>query len=337
MKKFWICILAVFTVCLFISQVGSGQIQARKKTSLDESWKFHFGNAANPNRDFNFGIVPVFVKTGGTAQTAIDARFDDRDWRSLDLPHDWAVELPFTNSPDFNVMSHGYKPVGGIFPETSIGWYRHHFKIARADSGGRFQVRFDGIFRDAKIWLNGFYLGNNQSGYVGASYDVTDYVKFNSDNVLAVRVDATQYEGWFYEGAGIYRHVWLNQYNNLHIPDGGVFVSAEVQGKNATISVETTVENLNLARVSGTVYSYITDRNGKRMAQSKEQPLMLDVNGRGTVRQKIAMTDPRLWSLEDPYLYKVVSVVKSGNQIADIRQDRFGIRTVRFDATNGFF
>ena len=126
-------------------------------------------------------------------------------------------------------MSHGYKPVGGLFPETSIGWYRKHFTIARADSGHRFQIQFDGIFRDANIWINGFYLGNNKSGYIGASYDITDFINYDRENVLVVRVDATQYEGWFYEGAGIYRHVWLNQYNNIHIAHDGVFVYTDVQ------------------------------------------------------------------------------------------------------------
>ena len=91
------------------------------------------------------------------------------DWRKLDLPHDWAVEFPFANVKNDDLMSHGYKPVGGLFPETSIGWYRKHFTIARSDSGHRFQIQFDGIFRNANIWLNGFYLGNNISGYIGAS------------------------------------------------------------------------------------------------------------------------------------------------------------------------
>ena len=255
----------------------------------------------------------------------------------MNLPHDWAVELPFVNVHNFDVESHGYKPVGGLYPETSIGWYRKHFTVSSADSGTRFQIQFDGIFRNANIWINGFYVGNNMSGYIGASYDITDYVRFDRDNVLVVRVDATQYEGWFYEGAGIYRHVWLNQYDNLHIPDGGLFVYADVQNKNASVSIETTVENQNLSAANCTVYSYITDRDGKQIAQTKEQPLSLALNGRGTVKQKITVTNPTLWSLEDPYLYRVVSVVKSGNKIVDVVKHNFGIRTLRFDATEGFF
>ena len=162
-------------------------------------------------------------------------------WRKLNLPHDWVVELPFVNSTSDDVESHGYKPVGGLFPETSIGWYRKHFIIPASDSGHRFQIQFDGIFRDATIWVNGFFVGNNKSGYVGCAYDITDFINFHKENIITVRVDATQYEGWFYEGAGIYRHVWLNQYNNTHIATDGVFVYHDVKENNATVNIQSTI------------------------------------------------------------------------------------------------
>jgi beta-galactosidase len=328
----------LITLLYFVTvQFSFAQSFVRKKTNLDEAWKFHFGHSADPVKDFNYGIETIFSKSGGAQRTAIDPGFNDGNWRTLNLPHDWAVELPFVNSPNFGVMSHGYKPVGGLYPETSIGWYRKHFTVAKADSGSRYQIQFDGIFRDANIWLNGFYLGNHKSGYMGVSYDVTDYVKFGRDNILVVRADATQYEGWFYEGAGIYRHVWLNRYDNVHIADGGVFVYAEVNGSKATVTVETTVENQNLSDTNCTVYFYLTDRNGKQIARTKAKPLALAVNAKGIVRQKIIIDNPRKWSLEDPYLYKVVSVIKSGNRILDQVKDRFGIRTLRFDAAEGFF
>jgi beta-galactosidase len=253
------------------------------------------------------------------------------------VPHDWVVELPFVNADNSDVMAHGYKPVGGLFPETSIGWYRKHFTVASADSGMRFQIQFDGIFRNANIWLNGFFVGNNLSGYMGAAYDITDFIRFDRDNVLVVRADATQYEGWFYEGAGIYRHVWLNQYDNLHITDGGLFVYADVENNKATINIETTVENKNFSSSNCSVSSYITDRNGNQLAQTKEQLLSLSAIEKGTIKQKIILNDPRLWSLEDPYLYRVVSVIRSGNKIVDVVKGRFGIRAFRFDADKGFF
>jgi beta-galactosidase len=304
---------------------------------MNEGWKFHFGHAADPAKDFNYSIATIFSKTGGAARTAIDARFDDSKWRTLDLPHDWAVELPFVNSPSFDVESHGYKPVGGHFAETSIGWYRKHFTIAKADSGSRFQLQFDGIFRNASAWLNGFYLGTNLSGYIGTANDISDYIKFGADNVITVRVDATQYEGWFYEGAGIYRDVWLNRYDQLHISDGGLFVYADVKDKTADINIETTVENQYFLQKNCTVYSYITTREGRLIAKTNEQALALAVNNKGTIKQKISINDPKRWSLEDPYLYRVISVVKLAGKVVDTVKQRFGIRTIRFDATQGFF
>jgi beta-galactosidase len=123
--------------------------QQRKHINFDEDWRFHFGHAADPAKDFNYGITAIFAKSGKTDNTALALKFNDSAWRKLDLPHDWAVELPFSNSPNFDVQSHGYKPVGGLYPETSIGWYRKHFIIARKDSGQRFELQFDGVFRDA--------------------------------------------------------------------------------------------------------------------------------------------------------------------------------------------
>jgi beta-galactosidase len=325
-------ILIFFAVALCCTPTN-----AQKKINLDEGWKFSFGHAANPEKDFNYSLATIFSKSGGAAKTAIEPRFNDSSWRSLDLPHDWAVELPFVNHPSFDVESHGYKPVGGYFPETSIGWYRKKFRVAVADSGNRFQIQFDGIFRNANIWVNGFFVGNNMSGYIGASYDITDIINYNRENVIVVRVDATQYEGWFYEGAGIYRHVWLNQTNNINIADGGMFVYADVQGAKANVSIETTVDNKNTMPVNCTVYSYITERNGKIIAQSKEQPLAVAMNGKGMLKQKILVSNPHLWNLDDPYLYRAVTVVKSGNQIVCIKKERFGMRTFRFDANEGFF
>lgn len=334
MHKFLISIFIIFIFSSYFYCYGQ---PSPKKINIDDNWKFHFGNAADPAKDFNYGITTLFSKSGGAQGTAIDSRFNDKNWRTLNLPHDWAVELPFVNSTNFDVLSHGYKPVGGLYPETSIGWYRKHFTVNTSDSGSRFQIQFDGIFRNASIWINGFYLGNNWSGYTGTSYDITDYLKYDQDNVIAVRVDATQYEGWFYEGAGIYRHVWLNQYNNLHITEGGLFVSATIQNKSAVINIETTVVNENPVTSNCTVYAYITDRDGKQLAQTKEQPLSLAVNDKGTIKQKITINNPIVWSLEDPYLYRVVSVIKSDNKVTDLVKQKFGIRTIDFDANEGFF
>lgn len=322
-----------FIFSIFLAPVS----KAQTKINIDEDWKFQLGHAANPEKDFNYSIATIFSKSGGGYNTAIDPKFNDSTWRSLNLPHDWAVELPFANVKNADVESHGFKPVGGLFPETSIGWYRKHFSVAKLDSGSRFQIQFDGIFRNATIWMNGFYVGNNMSGYVGAAYDVTDIINFHKENVIVVRVDATQYEGWFYEGAGIYRHVWLNQYNNMHIPAGGLFVRADVQDNAATINIETKIENKNFTPTNCSVNSYITDRDGKKLAETKDEAVSIDANGNTIIKQKITIANPRLWSLDEPYLYRVVSVVKAEGKIIDTQKQKFGIRILRFDANEGFF
>lgn len=328
---------AIALLAMLISLVANAQHNNRISLSFDDDWRFHFGHAADATKDFNYTIANIFSKTGKAEGTAIDVKFNDSAWRKLDLPHDWAVELPFVQSPNFDVMSHGYKPVGGLFPETSIGWYRKHFKVSRADSGHRFQIQFDGIFRDANIWLNGIYLGNNKSGYVGVAYDITDYINYDRDNVLVVRADASQYEGWFYEGAGIYRHVWLNRCNNVHIADDGVFAYNVGENKLAVINIETTVVNQNLSSSSCKVSTYITTRDGRVVGRSAEQPLTLSVNETKTVKQSIAVANPKLWSVDDPYLYRVVAVVKSGKNVTDSVKLRFGIRTIIIDAAKGLF
>lgn len=308
----------------------------RKQINIDNNWKFAFGHAANPEKDFNYSIKTIFSKSGGAAGTAIDARFNDSSWRTLNLPHDWAVELPFAYVDNFDVESHGYKPVGGLFPATSIGWYRKHFTVAKADSGRRFQLQFDGIFRDAQVWVNGFYLGNNKSGYVGVNYDVTDFLNYDRNNVITVRVDATQYEGWFYEGAGIYRHVWLNSYPNTHIATDGVFAYANIIGNKATLNVETTVANEYTAASNYSINTYLTDRAGAKVGAAKETALAVNTNENKTIKQIINVANPTLWSLESPYLYRVVVELKQNGVIVDSKKLRFGFRTIEIK-TNGVF
>ena len=330
-NRFFFCLLLICSAKIALAQ------SPRQHINFDDNWKFHFGHAANAEKDFNYSIATIFSKSGAAYRTAIDPRFNDSSWRKLNLPHDWAVELPFAYVPgSFELESHGYKPVGGLFPETSIGWYRKHFSIARTDSGQRFQIQFDGIFRDANIWFNGFYLGNNKSGYIGVAYDITDFINYGKDNVLVVRADASQYEGWFYEGAGIYRHVWLNQYNNLHIAKDGVYAYSEVAANKATININTEIENQNLSAANCTVSAYFTDRNGTVVARSKEQPVSLNVNGSTIVKQSLAVNNPKLWSVDDPYLYRVVVELKSNGNTIDRQTLRFGVRNIEIK-TNGVF
>lgn len=330
-RPYW---LLLFVIILFVLPQF---LNAQQHLNIDEDWRFHFGNAALPANDFNYSVANIFSKTGGAYGTAIDPTFNDSSWRKVQLPHDWAVELPFVHLNNFNVAAHGYKPVGGLFPETSIGWYRKHIWMNAADSGKRFQLQFDGIFRNANIWINGIFVGNNMSGYVGAYYDVTDFLKWNADNVIVVRVDATQYEGWFYEGAGIYRHVWLNSMNPLHFATNGVYIQTNVTNHKANVLVNASVYNEGVQQKNVQLYSYVTERNGKIVASSAKQTFSIAAGKQIVLQQPIPVIQPRLWTLIDPYLYRVTTIIQSANQTIDSVTQRIGIRTLRFDAEKGFF
>jgi len=337
MKKITLLQLRNKLVLIIFFLFAITNVMAQEKISLDEDWKFHFGHAANVEKDFDYSKTALLHKSNVFATTIVHPKFIDSTWQKINVPHDWAVELPFVKSEQVEMDSHGYKPVGGAYPETSIGWYRKHFSVDKSKSNKRFELQFDGIYRNAEIWLNGFYVGTNFSGYVGNSYDVSDYMNFDNENVLVIRVDATQYEGWFYEGAGIYRHVWLNCTDKTFIPEDGVFVHSNVKGNNAEVTIETTVQNNDLKNSNSIVYSYITDRNGKILVKTKKQKVNLGILKNQTIKQHLQLKNPELWSLENPYLYRVVSVLKSENQIIHQTKTRFGIKSVQFDAKEGFF
>ena len=322
---FCLAIQSLFFCC---SVLGQNNLPV-KRISFDNNWKFHLGNASDPAKDFNYGLANLFSKTGKADGTPASLSFNDSGWQTLNLPHDWAEFLPFQNSSNDDVVAHGFRPVGSAYPENSIGWYRKSFSVPAKDSGQRFVINFDGVFRDSKVWVNGIYCGGHWSGYTGFSYDITDFISFTKPNVITVRVDATQYEGWFYEGAGIYRHVWLNQYNNLHVVrNGGIFIHSTVSPDAAQITIETQVENNNAQTENYTLQSYLTSRDGKKITASVPVSVSAKVNGISSSTQTISLSKPHLWNLDDPYLYRVITLIKQGNKTVDSICTKTGIRTI---------
>lgn len=187
----------------------SGFYLSAQETLFDDGWKFAFGDASSPEKDFGRGTeyFNYFTKAASIHNEGpYSPKFDDSAWKEVSLPHDWVVDLPFDPKASH---SHGYKTVGWKYPKTSVGWYRKTFTIPSEAKGKPVSIRFDGIFRDSDIWVNGFWLGGEESGYTSATYDIAPYLEYGGENIVAVRADATFEEGWFYEGAGIYRHVWL--------------------------------------------------------------------------------------------------------------------------------
>jgi beta-galactosidase len=306
----------------------------RERLRFDFGWRFHLGHANDPARDFGFDGDGVFSKSGDLFEPCRE-NFDDSQWRLIDLPHDWAVELPFQNDP--GLINHGFKPLDRNYPATSIGWYRRVFEIPASDLGRRVSIEFDGVFRDSIVALNGHFLGRNMSGYAPFTYDVTDFLNYGRKNILVVRADATQGEGWFYEGAGIYRHVWLVKTHPVHMPQWGTYVRCEARPGEARVSITTEVENESDADQSCRVLATIADSQGAVVASAASPSAVIPARGRREFKQEVTVGNPALWSLEAPYLYLLETALETGGGVVDRYPARFGIRTLKFDPEEGFF
>jgi beta-galactosidase len=308
----------------------------RERLLLDSGWRFSLGHAEDPARDFGYGggKGETFAKSGFLFPPA-NIKYDDSAWKKVDLPHDWAVDLPFVDDQD--LYSHGCKPLGRKYPATSVGWYRRIFDIPAEDAGRRIAIEFDGVFRDCVVALNGYYLGRSLSGYAPFHLDVTDFLNYGDKNVLVVRADATINEGWFYEGAGIYRHVWLTKTNPVHVAHWGTYARAEVQGAAATVRISTEVNNDGDAPRTCQVVSQVVDGNGKEVGTARSTPAAVMPWGRFEFDQQIVVDNPALWSPDTPNLYRVLTAVESDSAVLDRYETPFGIRTLHFDVNQGFF
>ncbi len=305
----------------------------RERLLFDFGWKFQFGHSTDPVRDLGFGNSQGdFAKTGDFEFAKL--KFDDSKWRSLNLPHDWAVELPFVNDDVQN--SHGFKPLGRRYPETSVGWYRRTFDIAATDLGRRISVDFDGAFRSVLIWVNGCFIGRNDNGYAPFHFDLTDFIAYGQKNVIVARVDASFGDGWFYEGAGLYRHVWLTKTDAVHLGKWESYARASVSGTGAVISLGTVVQNDGAATASAKVSWKIVDTAGKTVATADAAAQSVASDGSAVYTASAKIANPALWSIENPNLYAAIVTVESGGKVSDAERFNFGVRTVVFDADKGF-
>jgi beta-galactosidase len=327
------CVVSLY--CAFAMLSGHLLIAAdspRQHLSFDQDWKFHLGD--------DWPDALQLAKAGVNAGAA-QRVFDDSAWRAVTLPHDWAIELPFDPAADGN---HGYRPVGPNFPGNSIGWYRRNFTLPATDSGKRIWLQFDGAFRDATVWVNGWFVKHSETGYYPFRAEITDLVKFGGPNVVAVKVDASKFEGWFYEGAGIYRHVWLDETNPVAIAPDGVFVYSSfkdnIPAGPAGIHAELKLSNSGDVPVEARITYSIKGPDGAQVCEMKdsvkigprsEKEISTDEDG-----VSCSLARYSLWSPESPTLYHLVTTVEAAGAVTDQEQTEFGIRTVGFDKDKGF-
>ena len=332
MRK-WIVVIAWMAIASMNAQ------NVRETIRLDDGWKFAFGNAADPKKDFGCGTEYFNYLTKANSihnEGPYAANFNDSTWQEVKVPHDWVSILPYA---DVASHSHGYKTVGYKYPETSVGWYRKTINIPACDLGKHIALQFDGIFRNARVWFNGFYMGTEPSGYATQVYDVTEYVNYGGDNLICVRADATLEEGWFYEGAGIYRDAWLMKSAAVGVAPFGTFVYADLKQPydKVTIYVETEVNNHSLTTQQCEVSHRLLDADGREVAKSESSTIML--RAKQTLNSQLLtlnLNTPHLWSPADPYLYKVETTVKVDGRVTDVYETTTGIRDVEFDADRGF-
>ena len=328
--------LVAAVACLFTTTLSAQSL--RETIRLDKGWKFAFGHAGDPQKDFGCGTEYFNYLTKASSihnEGPYVRKFNDSTWQEVQIPHDWVAALPYASEASH---SHGYKTVGWKYPATSIGWYRKVFTIAEEDFGKHLQLRFDGIFRNARVWFNGFYMGTEPSGYVTQVYDITPYINYGGENLICVRADASLEEGWFYEGAGIYRDVWLEKSAEVSVAPFGTFVHADLQQpySSATIHVETEVHNASLATRQCEVIQRLLDADGQEVGKSASTSLPLKAKQTSGIKQQMTVSNPHLWSPTDPYLYQVETTVSVAGKVVDVYTTTTGIRAIAFDAQRGF-
>jgi beta-galactosidase len=289
----------------------------REIVSLDADWRFHLGDITN----------------------AVNPAYNDHDWRCVDVPHDYVVEGTFDPKAQPGVSVEWYK-LHGFLP-VQPAWYRKVVSIPAAAKGRRLWIEFDGVFSDSRYWLNGREIGSQYSGYSSSRFDITAVANCGGENILTVRVDP-HYDGWWYEGGGIYRHVRLVTVDPVHIAPDGVFVAPAVADPgdgiqaDATVSLHTDVTNETSATVTATVLSEILNADGKViLSASATQSLAAGANA--NVAQELSLSKVNLWSPENSFLYQLRSTISVAGNIADQVTTAFGVRQIRFDADRGFF
>jgi len=326
-----ICLMAVLT--FFYCNSSTAQMNANKviyaaheRLSMDNGWKFYPGDIPFPEikgQDNTYNNAKAGKSWGAAAP-----EFDDSHWRVLNLPHDWSVESAYDSTENPN---QGYRKRG-------IGWYRRSFTLDPADKGKHLELQFDGIATNCTVWVNGTLMHRNFCGYTSFYIDISSMAHYgNVPNNIAIRVDAVPQEGWWYEGAGIYRHTWLVKQSPVHIITDGVFAQPIKTHAGAwVIPVEATIENSSKTNAGITVVSSVWDNSGKRVASATANGTVQPLD-QAITHLQIQVSNPQLWTLENPVLYTVQTIIQQDGRPTDTVSTTCGFRTIQFRADSGFF
>ena len=295
---------------------------------INNDWTFAMGNAASKELDYTHGTEYFTyickAQSSNHSHAPIMPEFDDSSWQKVSLPHDWAVDLPYSQEASH---SHGYKCIGWKYPENSVGWYRKHIEIPAEDKGKQFFIEFEGIYRDSEVFCNGFYLGGERSGYASSVYTLTPYLNYGGDNVIAVRCDASLEEGWYYEGAGIYRNVRLYKSGPVSMKHYSLKISQKkADGSIWTVSDGTADVYVDESCID---FDYILADDAVNRDKVTREIEIRDAEGRRVERAE------RRWSIDSPYLYTLTVKLFCDGELSDVVTRRFGMRTLEFSPEKG--
>jgi beta-galactosidase len=308
---------------------------------MDNNWKFFLGDL--PPQKITDGWGGAKARAYSFGATSED--FDDSEWRTIDVPHDFVIEGDYTKKktqgvdmqkiPEMESMDSRHFAGGSL--EGGIAWYRKRFEIPADCDGKRIYIHFDGVYRDSTVYLNEYYIGRYESGYASFSYDITDFVN-EDENLLAVRVNSTGREGWWYEGGGIYRHVWLEIKSDISSAHNGVFLCSDVnlKTKSAALYIQTEIENKRLTDSNVTVEQIVYDADNNEIART-ESTIISPAWDNSFCKQSISLDNANLWDTENPYLYSLKTNIYADETLVDTKVTSFGIRDICFDADKGFF
>jgi beta-galactosidase len=325
MKKIFSSALITVILTFAVSAMLNAQDSPRSRESFNDGWKFvKFLNASDESATTD--KEPAGLEMPG---------YNDSSWRALDLPHDWAIEGPFSDTLENNT---------GLLPWKAIGWYRKHFKVNEADKDKQFFIDIDGAMAYAKVWLNGKFVGEWPYGYTSFRLDLTPYISVGKENVIAVRLDTKNWDSRWYPGAGIYRNVWLVKTSRIHVAHNGIFVTTpEIKKEKAIVSVLAEIESQYESPIPVTVKAAVYKLNenmepsASPVAETSGATALLPAMKTHEFRFDIPVSDPVLWDINDPELYRVVVTVMDGPNVLDICETNFGIRSLLFTAREGFF
>jgi len=285
------------------------------------------GIALGQRRQISFNDNWRFAKGEQPDAAAVD--FDDSDWQSVHLPHDWAISGPF------NPEENGY---AAKLPWRGVGWYRKTFELDKADAGRRVYLDFDGVMAFPKVYINGQLAGQWDYGYMSFRVDATPFVKFGDKNVVAVQADTRNHGTRWYPGAGIYRKVTMTVCNPIHLAHWGTFITTpEVSRKSAKIRVRTTVENHLDTAEDVTIGVEILYPSGQRKLTSPRDVSNTAPGGTCQFDQSVTINNPQLWDINNPQLYTAKVTVLVGGKVLDTKTTTFGLRTFQFTANDGFY